>query len=123
MKVLMIVLFVFVSSVASAEVFDIPPSNNWTKVQNGEVIQWSIIPINHKQTRIDLISYTEEGRRTTYYLVRSACPDSKIVSGVIKAGNKVGIGLDCGGQPAVKTATLLEEVSPLPPEAKKLLDK
>jgi len=120
---ILISFFVFVSLV-SAEVFDIPPSNNWTKVQDGEIVQWSIIPLDHPKTRVDLLSYTEGGQRTTYYLIRSVCPDGKVVSGVIKAGNKTGLGLNCSGDLAVKTAAITEEVeNRLPKEALLLFQK
>jgi len=106
---------------ATAQVFDVPATGAWVKVQDGAVTQWSAIPSAHPKTRIDLLSYVENGERTTYYMIRTACSDGKVASAVIKPGNQLGIGLDCAGYTVAKTAAVLDEVQKLPVAAAALL--
>ncbi len=102
---------------------DIPASNSWTKVQNGEVTQWSIVPENNRLTRIDLVSYVkEDGSRTTYYLIRSACSNGKVSKYVVKYGNRVGLGEDCEGNASQSTSTIIEMTPRLPQEALSLTE-
>lgn len=116
----LLVLLVSLTSV-TANIFDIPSTGAWVKVQDGKVTQWSVIPAEHPKTRIDLISYVEDGKRMTYYLIRSANSDGKISIAVIKPGNKLGVGLDSRGNMVKKTATVLDDVNALPAEALALL--
>jgi hypothetical protein len=106
---------------AVAQVFDIPATGAWVKVQDGEVTQWSAIPSTNTKMRIDLVSYVENGNRITYYLIRSACSDGKVASAVIKPGNKLGVGVDCNGSMVANTATILDTVQKLPTEAAALI--
>ena len=123
--VAMLIAVVIISlAPATAEVFDIPATGTWIKVQDGEATQWSAIPSAEPKMRIDLVSYVENGNRTTYYLIRTACADSgKVASAVIKAGNKLGIGVDCNGYTVVKDAVVLDKVQKLPAEAATLLKR
>ncbi len=103
---------------------DIPATGTWVKVQDGDATQWSAIPLTQPKTRIDLISYLEDGKRISYYLVRSACSDGNTVTSyVIKPGNQLGLGVDCNGRLVTGTSTPLEKVQKLPPEAAALLKR
>lgn len=120
---LMIVLVAISLTPALAEVFDIPATGAWIKVQDGEVIQWSAIPSAHPKTRIDLLSYVENGNRTTYYLIRATCSDGTVASTVIKPGDKLGVGLDCNDSMVANIATVLNKVQKLPKEAAALIKR
>ena len=98
---------------------DIPASNTWTKVQDGEASQWSIIPSAHPKTRIDFISYLEkDGTRTSYYMVRSSCSDGdKVAAYTIKPGYQLGLGVNCNGDVVSGTFTPIGEAPKLPPVA------
>lgn len=112
-------------NVANADVFDIPSSSSWTKVQDGEVTQWSVIPPNMlRTTRIDLVSYVDEsGVRVSYYVIRRACQSGKIELYTVKPGNKLGVGLDCDMDISMtyELSAMLNLVDKLPTEAKTLL--
>ena len=112
----------FAGSASAQGFLDIRPSTTWTKVQDGETTQWSIVSLSRPDTRIDLVSYEENGARTTYYLVRSACATSEVAKIVLKPGNRVGIGTDCNGNNVTAT-TILGSLPPLPPEASNLLSR
>lgn len=121
-SITMLIVVVFISlASANAEVFDIPATGAWMRVQDGETTQWSAISSAAPKTRIDLVSYAENGNRITYYLIRSACPNGKIASAIIKAGNKLGVGIDCNGNTVTKSAVVLDKVQKLPVEAVALL--
>lgn len=122
MKLLVIFLALFtMATTANAEVFDIPANGAWVKVQDGKIIQWSAISSTESRTRIDLVSYVEEGKRTTFYMIRSACSNDKIISSVIEPGNKIGVGLDCNGNTIATDAAMLNKVQKLPPAAMVLI--
>jgi hypothetical protein len=108
---------------AVAQVFDIPATGAWVKMQDGEITQWSAISSAQPKTRIDLVSYVEEGERITYYLIRTACSNGKITSAVIKPGNMLGIGVDCDGYTVTTYAAVLGRVQKLPTEAAALLKR
>ena len=101
---------------------DIPVNNTWTKVQDGAATQWSIRSSAQPNTRIDLVSYTEDGKRTTYYLVRSTCSNGEVAKSVIKPGNMVGLGTDCSGNVVTVTSTMITEAPKLPPAAATLIE-
>ena len=121
--VLALALFL-VPAIASAQsdVFTgVPADGAWRQVQNGDVAQWSAIPAGDHNIRIDLISYIEGGNRTSYYLFRAACADGTVGSTVIATNHTLGIGRTCGGRIVLRTAKVLGEVRPLPPDATKLI--
>ncbi len=106
---------------------DIPATGNWVKVHEGnarEITQWSARSSLHPETRIDLVTYIDEGKRDGYYVVRSVCPDSDAVAtAVIKPGNALGLGADCLGNVVEKSSAVLSEVKKLPAEAAALLKR
>jgi|GEM_PF-6195137 len=108
---------------ATAQVFDVPANGIWIKIQGGRTTQWSAISRAHPKTRVDLMSYlNDNGKRISYYLIRSACPDgSRVASYVIKPGNKLGIGINCNDDVVAGTSAPIEEMKNLPPEAAALL--
>ncbi len=124
-----IATLIFIAAVSltpaiAADFLDIPASNIWTKVlQTGDGAQWSIIPSAHPKMRIDLISYLEkDGKRNSFYMVRSACSDAdKVAAYTIKPGYKLGVGVNCNGDIVPGTSTPIEEVPKLPSEAAALL--
>lgn len=114
------------ASPALADAFDIPAGSSWTKVQDGEVVQWSVIPPHmERPTRLDLLSYEDNGVRTTYYFIRRECqPGSDAVEWQkIEPGHVLGIGLDCTGN-ILGTSVfrmILDQVDDLPEAAAALL--
>jgi len=123
MKTIVAVLLVFcLSTPAMAQGFlDIPPSESWTKVQSGEVDQWSIIPTDNPSTRIDFVSYVENGVRTSYYLVRTTCANGAVSKFGLKLGNRIGLGINCQGDVTPITSAIVAVAPPLPPDAQALI--
>jgi hypothetical protein len=106
---------------------NLPATGAWVKVhegKEGDIILWSARSPIHPDTRIDLVSYLEDGKRDGYYVVRSACSDGKTVAtAVIKPGKALGLGADCNGRIVAKSSMVLDEVQKLPPEAAALLKR
>lgn len=119
----LIVLTVVYVSPASAQGFlEIPVKDSWTKVQDGAVIQWSLVTSDRPDTRVDLVSYLEnDGTRVSYYRIRSACKTGEVASYTIKPGNKLGLGMDCDGNIVAGTSTIVEQAPALPREASALI--
>lgn len=120
---LLVVGWISTSSAAS-DVFIISAGPSWTKVQDGEVTQWSVIPPDMaRATRVDLLSYVEGGVRTTYYLIRRACSNGRTEWQRVRPGHMLGVGLDCTGNiPSTNVLRLaLSKVNDLPSEAAVLL--
>jgi len=121
-RFMMLILVVGILLVpALGEVFDLPANGTWIKVQDGSITQWSATPQDQPKTRIDLVSSIEDGKRASYYLIRSACSDDTVAVSTIKAGNKLGIGLDCKGSMVATSIAVLNSVKKLPAEAEALL--
>jgi hypothetical protein len=121
---LVVVTFGFVGA-SSANIFDEIPMGTWVRVQDGAVVQWSVVPDMSRATRLDLVSYIDDdGVRKAYYLIRRSCSDdSKVESQVIMPGNVLGVGVDCNGDiPSTSVfSTLVDIVDELPTEAVALL--
>jgi len=130
MRTIAMLIFIAAASLTSAIAqgfLDIPPTGAWLKVhegKEGEITQWSARSPIHPNTRIDLVSYIEDGKRDGYYVVRSACPDGDTVAtAMIKPGNALGLGMECNGAFVAITSTVLSEVQKLPPAAAPLLKR
>ena len=126
MRVLVLFTALISFSANAADLFDLPASKTWTKVQDGEVIQWAVvIPNTEQPTRVDLVSSIEEGKRQTFYSLRKRCPSGKNAVSFIKAGNAAGPGRNCRGVNGVHYMTELsahlEKVDALPEDAAKLI--
>ena len=119
-----VLFFVLVSLTlaTAAEVPGVPANGTWVRLQDGvEMTQWIAVSATQPWTRIDLISTIDDGARSTYYLVRTACSADRFAVAVIKHGNDVGIGKDCDGALVPTYATVLTRVQALPAEALAML--
>ena len=122
-----VIFFVSISiNVYAGEVFDLPASKNWTKVQDdGELVQWSVVvPKVKPLVRIDFLSQKKDGKWDSFYTVRQQCITGKntITLTIVKVGAVAGLGNDCGGRVGVNQVKwLFDEVNQLPDEAQKLL--
>ena len=125
MRTVATLLFIAAISMTSAIAqgfLNIPANNTWTKVLSGETTEWSIITSAHPKTRIDLLSFLgKDGTRSSYYMVRSACPNGKAIKYLIEPGKKSGLGIDCDGKASSGTSIPIDEAPKLPPEAAALL--
>ncbi|MEX0913078.1 MAG: hypothetical protein WDZ56_00955 [Candidatus Paceibacterota bacterium] len=112
-------LFCFAGVSYASELFDLTAPAGWTKVQDGEVQQWTHHFRNgDTHVRLDA-SWT--GDSPVVYLVRRPCPtDSKnsFDFASFKPGNVLGIGLACDGQMISDRSLngLLSQAAPLPSE-------
>ena len=121
MATLVLLAFTAFATTAFAQVFDLPADGAWRNVQTGDVTQWSAIPTSQPHTRIDLLSYTDHGVRTTYYLVRSACANGEVAAYTLKPDNRLGIGVDCAGNLIEGDSSILNRTQKLPAAAAALL--
>ena len=121
--VVLISAFVVAAS-AGAQVFDGSIGRSWEKLPAVGGYQWSVMPA--KGLRIDFVSYIEDdGKRTTYYLVRRKCQNGRLQYWVTKPGAKLGLGVDCNGHddmfPGAGLILETNKVNPLPAEAAALI--
>ncbi len=117
---------IFVNNAAAQNTVFEGPRGVWHLVaKDPEGGQWSFIPADAgTPIRLDFVYSIEAGSRTTYFMVRTVCPQNKKIEVyAAKPGAELGLGNDCSGEMAysrlVKWTVI--KAPPLPPEAQRLL--
>ena len=111
---------------ASKNIFSIPPSKSWTKIQETDGSnRWALVLIDViPLTRIDFIAYVEGDNKKAYFIIRCKCSKSinQIETYRVEAGKVVGTGTNCAGKRAILIPDIhLGQIDQLPREAWELI--
>lgn len=107
------------SAAAQQGVLDLPIHDQWIKMQNtDDLVQWSIVPAAHPDTRVDYITYRDGNDSwKSYYLIRSQCPNGTFAMSTLEPQHKSGLGKNCDGSIVQTTSTVVDELPKLPAKA------